>query len=238
MVTSGARITQMRPEIKSMMRTTTAASSHDATSSTKVTHVLCLNCLPTPSTNVHIISTSTRPSPGITSATHATYQSPHHHGQGPIPRRVDDRHLRVEAAPAIPRARAEREVRRQVRSQLPLRKGQVPAEQAGAIRQQAMPLHHLPDAARCVPRTQNTQGARPLTRTSRALPMGRHLPQRRHQLRQRPPRPRVVRPDGEVHRAQAAVQGALRLLPLAHHGRGPQHDPALPLAHPPQDRRG
>lgn len=29
---------------------------------------------------------------------------------------------------------------------------------------------------------------------SRPIPMGRHLPQRRHQLHQRPPRPRMVRP--------------------------------------------
>jgi hypothetical protein len=60
-----------------------------------------------------------------------------------------------------------------------------------------------------------------LTSLSCTLPMGSHLPQRRHQLHQRPPRPRVVRPNRQVHRAQAPLQSPLFLLPLAHHGRGP-----------------
>lgn len=75
-----------------------------------------------------------------------------------------------------------------------------------------------------------------LIHPSRTLPMGCHLPQRRHQLHQRSPRPRVVRPNREVHRAQASLQSPLLLLPFAHHGRGPQHDPALPFARALEDR--
>lgn len=73
---------------------------------------------------------------------------------------------------------------------------------------------------------------------SRALPMGRHLPQRGHQLHQRPPRPRVVRPNREVHRAQASLQSALLVLPQPHHGRGPQHDSSFPQLDSLEDRRG
>lgn len=72
---------------------------------------------------------------------------------------------------------------------------------------------------------------------SRPLPMGRHLPQRRHQLHQRPPQPRMVRPLVQINRAQAPLQSALFLLPQPHHGRRAQHDPALPLLNSPQDRR-
>jgi hypothetical protein len=74
-----------------------------------------------------------------------------------------------------------------------------------------------------------------LTPLSCTLPMGSYFPQRRHQLHQRSPRPRVVRPNRQIHRAQAPLQSPLFLLPLAHHGRGPQHDPSLPLASAPED---
>ena len=60
--------------------------------------------------------------------------------------------------------------------------------------------------------------------------MGGHLPQRRHQLHPRPPRPRLVRVGRENLRAQTALQSQLRLLPYPDHGRGPQHDPAVPDA--------
>ena len=64
---------------------------------------------------------------------------------------------------------------------------------------------------------------------SRPFPMGRHLPQRRHQLQTRPPQPRVVRPDHQIHRAPAALQGPLFLLPQSDHGRGPEHDFVVPF---------
>jgi hypothetical protein len=68
--------------------------------------------------------------------------------------------------------------------------------------------------------------------------MGRHLSQGRHQLQERPPQPRVVRPILEIHRAPAALQGPLLVLPQPHHGRGPQYDPALPFAHQIQEPAG
>lgn len=40
---------------------------------------------------------------------------------------------------------------------------------------------------------------------SRALPVGRHLPQRRHQLHARPPRLGMVRPVQQIHRARLAL---------------------------------
>lgn len=70
------------------------------------------------------------------------------------------------------------------------------------------------------------------------LPMGCYLPQRRHQLLARPPRPGMVRSDGEDDRAQAAVQSAVFLLPQPHHGRRAEHDPALPQSDPPQHAAG
>lgn len=72
----------------------------------------------------------------------------------------------------------------------------------------------------------------------RPLPMGRHLPQGRHQLHPRPPRPRLVRELRENLRPQAALQGQLRLLPHPHHGRRPQHDPLVPHPHRFQNARG
>ncbi len=59
--------------------------------------------------------------------------------------------------------------------------------------------------------------------------MGSNLSQNRHKLHPRAPRPRMVRPQLKIHRAQAALQSTLFLLPLAHHGRRAQHDPALPV---------
>jgi hypothetical protein len=73
---------------------------------------------------------------------------------------------------------------------------------------------------------------------SRTIPMGRHLPQRRHQLQARPPQPRVVRPDHQIHRAPAALQSPLFVLPQSDHGRGPQHDSAVPFFDQVQERSG
>lgn len=61
-----------------------------------------------------------------------------------------------------------------------------------------------------------------------SFPVGCHLPQGRHQLLARPPQSRVVRPYRQVGRAQASLQGPLQLLPQSNHGRGQEHDLALP----------
>lgn len=60
------------------------------------------------------------------------------------------------------------------------------------------------------------------------LSMGSNLPQIRHQLHQRPPRPGVVRPDSQIHHAPPSLQSLVRVLPLSDHGRGSQHDPPVP----------
>jgi hypothetical protein len=66
--------------------------------------------------------------------------------------------------------------------------------------------------------------------------MGRHLPQRRHQLQARPPQPRVVRPNHQINRAPAALQGPLFVLPQPHYGRGQEHDSAVPVFDQVQER--
>lgn len=68
--------------------------------------------------------------------------------------------------------------------------------------------------------------------------MGSNLPQGRHQLQEWPPQPGMVRPLEQIGRAQAALQSPLLVLPQPHHGRGPQHDPALPVTHPLQVAAG
>lgn len=82
--------------------------------------------------------------------------------------------------------------------------------------------------------------ARPFVGTVRAelisgrctFPVGCHLREGRHQLHPRPSRPGLVRQRRQDDGAQAPLQSQLRLLQESHHGRGPQHDPAVP--HPAQ----
>ena len=61
-----------------------------------------------------------------------------------------------------------------------------------------------------------------------SFPMGGHLPQRRHQLHARPPRPGLVRQLRENNQAQAPLQSQLCVLSITHHGRGEEHDSAVP----------
>ena len=62
----------------------------------------------------------------------------------------------------------------------------------------------------------------------RTFPMGSHLSQNRPKLPPRPPQPRMVRSIQPNPRAQPPLQGALRALPLTHHGRGTEHGAAVP----------
>ena len=72
----------------------------------------------------------------------------------------------------------------------------------------------------------------------RTLPMGRHLPQVGHGLRQGHRRPRLLQlVDADVG-ARAPVQGQLRVLPRAHYGRGAEHGSSVPDARQVSGRGG
>jgi hypothetical protein len=57
-----------------------------------------------------------------------------------------------------------------------------------------------------------------LTRNSRTVPMGSHLPQNRYKLHPRPPRSRMVRPHHKINHPQTPLQSAMFLLSLPNYG--------------------
>lgn len=148
MVTSDARIATNKASIM----TVNNHQKHTQTlfTSPHFTYVRSLNCISSVTT-AHDLKRSTSCTPtSLAPHTTATLILPDffQNGSGSEPWRGDDGIVGVEATSPIPYPREERQFRCQVRSQLPLRKGQVPAQPERASRQQAMPLHDMPDSAR------------------------------------------------------------------------------------------